>query len=36
VSDAELEKRVKEMEKHPSTEDLKKAKEFAKQVLAKI
>jgi flavodoxin len=36
LSDAEWEKRVKEMEKHPSTEDLQKAKEFAKQVLAKI
>jgi flavodoxin I len=36
LPDAEWEKRVKEMEKHPSTEDLQKAKEFAKQVLAKI
>lgn len=36
VPDAEWEKRVKEMEKHPSAEDLQKAKEFAKQVLAKM
>jgi flavodoxin len=36
LPDAEWERRVKEMEKHPDTEDLQKAKEFAKQVLAKI
>lgn len=36
VPDAEWEKRVKEMEKHPSIEDLQKAKEFAKQVIARI
>jgi flavodoxin I len=36
VSDAEWEKHMKELEKHPSTEDLQKAKEFARQVLAKI
>jgi len=36
LPDTEWEKRVKEMEKHPRTVDLQKAKEFAKQVLAKI
>jgi flavodoxin len=36
VPDAEWEKRVKEMEKHPDAQDLQKAKGFARQVLAKI
>jgi flavodoxin I len=36
MSDAEWEKECKELEKHPSSEDLQKAKEFAKQVLANI
>jgi flavodoxin I len=36
ISDAEWEAECKELEKHPSSEDLQKAKEFAKQVLAKI
>jgi flavodoxin I len=36
VPDAEWEKHIKEMEKHPSPEDLEKAKEFARQVLSRI
>ena len=36
VPDAEWEKGLKEMEKHPSTEDLQKAKGFAKNVLSRI
>jgi flavodoxin len=36
VPDAEWEEHVKEMEKHPGSEDLEKAKEFARQVLLKV
>jgi flavodoxin I len=36
VSDDQWEKSVQEMRKHPSTEDIKKAKEFAQHVLAKL
>lgn len=36
VSDLQWEKSVQEMRKHPSTEDIEKAKEFAQKVFAKM
>jgi hypothetical protein len=36
VPDVEWEKHMKELEKHPSSEDLQKAKDFARHVLSKI
>ncbi|WXG44991.1 MAG: flavodoxin family protein [Promethearchaeati archaeon SRVP18_Atabeyarchaeia-1] len=36
VPDAEWEKHLREMEKHPSVEDLQKAKEFARRVMSGI
>ncbi len=36
VPDAEWERRMREMEKHPSADDLLRAREFARHVVAKI